>query len=620
MRNLLSPTDRERLLALLQRRLARAVTLGDPGEGASLTALAESEDAPFCDARTNARAADFLAQPEIRDADPALADAVLDFVMGMAEAPVPCRRLALGGLEIRRADPRGFEILTPFHRFAGDLGAGVVLQWLRGPVGGQAGGLPGTALPPVVHSGNLVQFHIGRHRSGVDAEDGIDRFGLEQQGEEVLLWHETPADGKAGLLRGRPVAAGRLRYEYRLRGDSPLLRLTVRFTASHALTQLRLTTALDALGATGPGFAEATLHVAEGWRPFAPPTEPTLLVLAEEPPVAHVALGQAGWPEGGPTLHLRPVAPMRVKDVKVVAEDPGALHWLVLRHGPADLPAGGSCEVQEVRLLAAGIGAEAAAQAMLSPGLAGMDLEPFAPSGAALLAVADQLLLDSAGAYRAPLGPARRAVLAGFFDRHLAALLAGTPEVEDLALALAAVEARLRDGAAVQPVLEDLAARLLALQGDLGGFGKAGLPGHAAALLALARVARRLPGGPPLQAIARGLRALQPGEADLTVAGAGSTEAGRHAEGLGLAARALGALLLAVEEAALPLTPAETEALTTLHRQALALLRPLVQPYEGMLEVRAASRGGGATPAAQAAVALALMAPDALVLRLPIPG
>ena len=610
MRNLLSATDQERLFALLRQRLARAVTV----EGVGLIALAESEEAPLCDVVANARAVEFLIQPAIRDGDSAFADGVLDFVIAMAEAPLPCRRLALGGLEIRRNDPRGFEILTPFHRFAGDLGTGVVLQWLRG----NSAGRPGTALAPLAHTGNIVQFHIGRHRSSVDAEDGIDRFGLEQQGDQVLLWHETPATGLAGLLRGRPVPAGRLRYEYRITGASPLMRLTVSFTASHALTELRLSTALDALSAEGLALAEAKVQGAGGWRPLAPPSEPALTIWAEAPPVAHVALGQAGWPEGAPTVHLRPTAPGTVKDVKAVAEEAGALHWLVLRHGPADLAAGEAFSVSEDRLLAAGTSAEAAAQAMLAPGLDGTDLEPLSPSGAALLAVASQLLLDSARAYRAPLAPERRAVLADFFDRHLAALLAGTPAVEDLALALAAVETRLRDGAALQATLEALAARLGAAQGGLGGFGAQGLPAHAAAILALARVARRLPDGPPLHPLGRAIRAIQPQDFAMAVAGAGATDPGRHAEGLGMLARALGAVLLAVEDASLPLGAEEAEAVQLLHRQAIGLLRPLVQPYEGMLEVRASMRGGGATPGSQAAVALGLMAPESLTMRLPI--
>jgi len=617
MRNLLNPTDRDRLVALLRDRLARPVIL----DGREILALAESEDVPLCAFDSNASAAGLLLQPEIRDGMLDFADGVLDFVMAMADAPVPCRSLALGGLEVRRDDPRSFEILTPFHRFAGDLGAGTVMQWLRS----SAGGLPGTALAPLRHTGNMVQFHIGRHRAGVDAEDAIDAFGLERQDDTVLLWHETAAPCLAGWLRARPVMAGRLRYEYLISGRSPLLRVTVRFTAAQAVKQLRLTTALDVLGADALSLAQAQVQGADGWHRFGPPVAPGSVELAAAPPVAQVSLGQANLPARGPTLHLRPAKPTGVKDVKAVAIQGGALHWLVLRHGPVKLAAGASFTVEEDRLFAPGLRPEAAAQAMLTPGpegrgLEGLDMEPLTPSGAALLAVASQLLLDSAQAYRVPLGEDRRATLTAWFDRHLAGLMEGMPEVEAMALALAAVEYRMRDGAALHTSFEILAVRLLDAQGNLGGFGKAGLPAHAAAILALAIAARRLPGGAPIRPMARALRALKTLDTDIAVAGADTTEAGRHAEALGLLARALGAVLLAVEDTSLPLDTEDAAMTRTLHRQTIGLMRPLVQPHEGMLEVHASALGGGATPGSQAAVTLGLMAPEALTMRLPIPS
>ena len=49
--------------------------------------------------------------------------------------------------------------------------------------------------------------------------------------------------GTAGLFRARPVEAGTLRYEYEIRAASPLLRLSVTFTAApgQRLRRLRLT-------------------------------------------------------------------------------------------------------------------------------------------------------------------------------------------------------------------------------------------------------------------------------------------------------------------------------------------------------------------------------------------
>jgi hypothetical protein len=614
MRNLLHPNDRDRLLAFLSGRLAREVTLA----GQRHAALAEGEGAEasqLCDLGGNARAAEWLAQPDIRDQQPGLADGVLDFVMAMADAPMPCGRAVLGGLEILREDPRAFEVLTPFHRFAGDLSAGLVLQWLRPRIGT----LPGTALPPVIHSGNMVELRIGRHRSCIDAEDGITAFGLVRQGEGVMLWHEAPVTAKAGLLRARAVPAGTLRYEYAIAADSPVLRLTVSFRAARGVARLRLTTAADALGAMGLDLAVARLHQGGAWADQPAPAGKGLATWAEAAPVAHLALGREGWPATGPTLHLRPGAPAAVASVKAVAERAGALHWLLLRHAVPDLAAGATATVREDRLLAPGTTADAAAQAMVANGMEGLDRVPSAPSGAALAAVAAQLLLASAGAYRVPPPPDRLAALAAWFDRRLPALVAARPPVEEVALALLAAEQRLRAGpsAVARRGMAELAARLLAAQRPAGGFGEAGLPAHAAAMLALARGATQLPAAAPLL---RALQALQPGEVGVTVAGEAPGDPAREAEGLGLLLRALGALHLAAEDGAVALPAEAQERVQALHRQVLGLIRPLVRPREGMLEVAAFDPGGSATPASQAAVALGLMAPETLTMRVPVPA
>lgn len=513
MRNLLHAADRDRLIAHLRGTLLREVAVG----GRRLMALAESEGASgsgFCAMPANALAAELLAQPEIRDADPAFSDGVLDFVMAMADAPLPCRRAALGGIELLRDDPRDFEILTPFHRFSGDLSAGVVRQQLRGDAGA-----------PLLHTGNLAEFRIGRYRNGVDVEDSIRDCAIARRSGSLVLSHESRIIGKAGWLRPRHVEAGTLRYEYEITAGSPLLRLTVTFTAAAGqhLSRLRLSTALDQLGNGGLEMAEGRVAVAEtGWRDFAAPQTAGLSLWAEATPVPHVAIGLAGWPAGAATLHIRPQAPAQVMSVKAVAARPAALHWLILRHGPANLAPGATLVVREDRLLAAGTRAAAAARVMGFAGdaVAGLDLDPLPPQGAALNAVATQLLFAARKSYRAALAAERQVALEGWFDRHMAALMAGDPGVADLAWAILAAETRQRAGAAA-PV-EALLPRLLALQNEAGAFG-GDLAGHAAALLALARV---LAMGAPQDAllplagpIGRALAVVQPGKLELREVG-----------------------------------------------------------------------------------------------------
>lgn len=637
MRNLLHAADRDRLIAHLRGTLLREVTVG----GRRLMALAEgggpeagAQGGSFCAMPGNALAAELLAQPEIRDADVAFADGVLDFVMAMADAPLPCRRAAVGGIELLRDDPRDFEILTPFHHFTGDLSAGLVRQQLRGDAGG-----------PVLHTGNLAEFRLGRYRNGVDVEDTIHDCAIVRRSGSVVLSHESRITGKAGWLRPRQVQAGTLRYEYEITPGSPLLRLTVTFTAAagQRLSRLRVSSAVDQLGMAE--MAEGRLAAApEGnaaWLDFAVPQAAGLALWAEGTKVPHVAIGLAGWPAGAPTLHLRPQAPERVMSVKAIAARPAALHWLILRHGPVTLAPGAAMVVREDRLLAAGTSAEDAARMMTAAGdsvagdsVAGLDLDPLAPNGAALNAVATQLLHAARQSYRVALPAERLAALENWFDRQMAALLAGSPallagspDVLDLAGATLAAEARLRAGAEAPVAL--LVPRLLALQGQDGAF-PGGLASHATALLAMARVLAQ--GDPLLLAgpIGRALAAVRPGPVEWREAGrmvvveglalpSGTAGPLRgHAEALGLMARAAGTVALVAAQRPDVLPEEVAAQARALHLQAVALLRTLIRPRGATLEVAPSPLGGPTHPAAQAAAVLALIAPDATILQLPV--
>jgi hypothetical protein len=621
--------DRDRLVSHLRGTLLREVRVGDQ----RLLALAEAPgQGGLFGAAANAQAAELLAQPEIRNADPAFADGVLDFVMAMVDQPLPCRHAVAGSIQVLRDDPRDFEILTPFHRFSGDLSAGLVRQQLLG-----------NADALLLHSGNLVEFRLDRHRNGVDAEDTISHFALRRTAEGVTLMHESRITGTAGLLRARQVEAGTLRYEYEIRTGSPLLRVTVGFTAAprRRISRLRVTTAVDQLGTTGLDMAEGLVGKGQGdqpgWRDFGAPKLPGLSVWADATPVPHLVVGRAGWPQGAAMLHIRPVNAAGVLSVKAVAAQPGALHWLILRHGAVDLPAGGSFVVQEHRLLTAGGTAVSGAAGMAAAlragsGMLGLDLDGMPPSGAALNAVATQLLMATHGTYLPSLGSDRIATLTAWFERHMAALQAGEPGIADLALATLAAEARHRAGAGDAP-LGILLQRLLARQDTAGTFEEEGQvasdpAAHALAILAMARslpyFEPALLAGP----MARALSAVRPGPVQmldgarstpvdgLSAPGAAPMPLQDHARALGLLLRAAAAVGLVAEgfPGVLP-EEAVTQA-QFLHREALALIRPLVRPREAALEVLPSPLGGEANPAGQAAVALGLMAPEAAILRL----
>jgi hypothetical protein len=622
MRNLLHATDRDRLAAWFRGPIDRVVTLG----GRPVAALAEgAAGGSYCVAAANARAAELLAMPDIHDAAPGLAEAAIDFAMAMEDAPAPARRLGNHGLVVQRDEARDLVVLTPFHVFTGDLSAGLLHQRPRGPLAG---------LVAVTHSGNLVEFQLGRRRHCEDVENAITDCGLRQDGDEIVLWHESRVMGRAGWLRPRPVEAGRLRYDYAISANSPVMRVTVTFTATVALRRVRVTTGAD--GLSDSGFAEVSAHATGAWRDFAPPAAAGTAAISPTGPIGHVAVATDGWWPDGPALHLRPADPAGVMHASATALKPGQLHWLLLRHGPMDLPPGGSLVVREDRLLSIGLTGPEAAQAMMpGVGTEGLDRHPLPPQGATLNAIGTHLLFAAADAYRTPVTPERQAALAAWFDARLARLQAGDPGLEDLAQAALGVEARLR--AEARPghaaALGDLAGRLLALQGEDGAFrerdGRIASPAaHAQALLALARALPQLDPQRLAPAIQAAVAAVWPATVEL-VAGPRLVSAEglrvgdairqselRYGEGVALMARAAGAVVLAAAASPGVLAEATIGQAEELHHQAIALLRPLVRLQGGVLEVMPSPFGGDPEPTTQAAAMLGLMAPDAVILGL----
>ncbi|WP_270939265.1 hypothetical protein, partial [Falsiroseomonas oryzae] len=278
MRNLLQDVDRDRLVAPLAGLAAEVTVAGAPHR-----ALAEAEGSAFFPAEANARAVELLLLPGVREANQALSDAVLDFVMAMAEQAPASRRAVAGLLDLRSEDPHAFEVITPFHRLTGDLSRGEIRQEPRG--------LGRLALR---HTGNLVEFVAGRHRTCADVEDAITGCAVERRGAAMVLRFAAAIRGQAGFFAPREVEAGTLETEYEVRPDTPVLRVTTRFTAARRLSRVRVTTALDALEEEGLGATAARLLEGSAWRDVAPPAAPGALRWVAGEPVGHVAIGRAG--------------------------------------------------------------------------------------------------------------------------------------------------------------------------------------------------------------------------------------------------------------------------------------------------------------------------------------
>jgi hypothetical protein len=587
MRNLLQDADRDRLVAPLAL-MATEVALA----GQSFRALPEAEGSAFFPVAATAPAAELLLLPGLREVHAPLCDALLDAVMALA----PGGMCAVGGTaELLRDDPADLLVQTPYHRFTGDLRAGVLRQ--EPPGGGR---------PALRHTGNLVEFRIGRRAACVDVEDNITEASVVREDGRIVLTHAGTIRGRAGFFTAREVEAGRIAYRHEIDPLSPVLRVEIRFTATRALSRLRVTTALDAVAEDGPGGTAARLMEAGAWRDAAPPAAPGAERWARGMPVAHLAVGTAGWPDGAPAVHIRPHDAARVLSVTAQANRGGELHWLILRHGPVDLAAGQTLVVREDRLLTPGQVETVAAmmEAGLPPGLVP---DPRPDPGAGLRAVAAALLFDAGGAWAEPLPAPRRATLLAFAEDQLA-LLSARGGVAELASALLGADSLRRARRPGEDALPALALRLArALEAEPADLGA-----RALGILALARAAtwtdaaaaaRALPG------LLDGIGASAPGTAPALMLEGARVDPLVEAEGVARMARAAGAVVLAADAGA-PMAPLAVAKARELHRIAVTLLRPLVRPRDGRLEVHGPQ---GLAPGLQALLTLGFMAPERLV-------
>ncbi|QDJ10845.1 Hypothetical protein HVPorG_02567 [Roseomonas mucosa] len=672
MRRFQPQAECNRLLHFLRQRMIRDVTLDGvvrpsltpslalvsgpvPPAGGTPRPPAQSPPAAAGSVWTvdHARVLEALAHPALRAAAPELARGLRDTVLALGEDGMASRRRLPPMLEIRSDDPRAFEVVTGTSRFTGDLSRGLVIESLCDSDAPDA--------EAARHTGNLVEFRLGRRVHCLDVEDSIADCGLRRTEDGVVLFHESRlavpgGPGLRGLLRrGQPRPVGTLRYEYALRAGEPVLRLTVTLRAESGLQlrAVRVTTAWDELslspmrrGVIGGRDGALSRHAL-------PATGGASLRL-HVGPLDHLAVtghGGAAGAGGAHALHARPRVPGTVASVTAHTDGAGRLHWLLVRHGIASLAGGESFVVREDRLQLTGT-AEGVAQAAraMAPGaaLAGRDPSPPEEPAAALLAVAATLLL-------APpeTGVEEREALLSWCHAHLAPLLEQAPGLPtrslcDLVLALDSL-ARLPGGEARRDLLREPVRALLARQaeGEEGIFAEgAGQEGealsmvsHAAGLLALARLALLDPSWPGLgDALARGVAALRLGAMDLpgratpleTILirrrcsdGPWQRSGVVSAEECGLLLRALAALSLVAEEGRLELSEALRERAGVMIGQAQRVLRGLLWDHgpdglEARVSALGNSRAGLGHGRSQAALLLALLPPEPeIALRQP---
>lgn len=617
MPDMLRPPERDRLISYLERQLSRPVQLGGSEAVALRETAARLPTADWCWTAQSAALLEVLALPGVRPRWAGLAERLGGFLAAMGETGVLLDRTAAPGCVIDSIDPRDFRVLTGTHEYTGDLSRGLVRQEALGRPGGRE----------VHHTGHLVEFRLGTQSHCLDVEDTVIRFGLVPQPEGAMLFHESELRVPAGLLK-RPRLVGTLRYEYTIRAADPRLglRVTLRAAPGATLRELRLTTAVDEMA--GGAWPIGPLTLVAGGKPR------LLSVLlpeeGEEPANLHsgaadsLHLVEEAPPGTAAGLHIGFRTPERLRTIKLSGKHDRP-HWLLTRYQLAQLTPGESLTVEEERLMTAGTlaGAERDYAALLADPtpLAGRDPGFTGDAGAALNAVA---LLLARG--EAPAGTDWR----GWYDRHLGAFFtamagSGTPGalrparvgLRPLAFALLSLDVLPTPTAAQQAWGQAGLEALLAAQDEDGAFREPDdalwLDCHAAALLALARLAARRPEERLMAALRRGLGALSLGpalEGDQTHPRLGEAEDGRWTFKVALLMRAMHAL----ELAGIGLDPAEEAARQDLFDTCFRLLRGRVRSLDGDLEVLTAADATEGNAATQAPTLLALLSPDEVAL------
>jgi SAM-dependent methyltransferase len=300
---------------------------------------------------TSGRIPDDASAPRIPAVAPAATQAVtpaesmMDAALAVSPAGLLHARATAPSLRLESRDPRRFIVTTAWHEFSGDLSQGLVLQALRG-----ADGAPGS---PICHSGNMLECrHRGRALS-LDVEANIVDFGIRRLPGRVVLFHESRFHRPEGLT-GRPRPFARLRYEYAISADNPVLQLTVTLTAEpgRRLVAPRITTALDALSPEG---ARTAIRRLIAWGPAgkaaSQPAGQAGAVTLHEGPARHLMLPEEPRFGGAAqACHLRLGDGHLLANVKGTPQADGMLHWMVLRYACPTLPRGGSVTIREERL------------------------------------------------------------------------------------------------------------------------------------------------------------------------------------------------------------------------------------------------------------------------------
>lgn len=366
----------------------------------------------------NAKVLELLSLPTLWRQFPEETAAILRFLRGMCDGPFIFRRIGKPRLEQVAGDDRAGTYLHALMHVGTDLPAGRVMLGIRFHDGRTARGLHLT--------GNYVGFRHGDRHVTLDVEEAITEVASRLEDGRLVATHAGDLHFEA---EGRQLRLGRVTYTYRVDSRSMLVQVeaALELDPGIAVSDVTLTIGHDNLshgennvhygriGVLGPDGA-ARWHLAG---------EPGAAVVPAEG-ASYYAFGQEEMHGFALGIHSRPHDPARLRELRVVQNDPGRLHWVVAAYDfPGSHPGGARLAVAEDKLLTAGgFHAEAAAYERLMREAAAAppeawprDLSISYDYGVEINAFAKCYAVLAAG--EAPAPPGLAAELKGLADRYL---------------------------------------------------------------------------------------------------------------------------------------------------------------------------------------------------------
>jgi len=404
------------MVNFIVENLAKAI---DPTQDDPVIAVAETaerfNDTAWFWVDDTGKTAELFAVPTVRDAHPALADAMLDYVLRLSPDRLIHRRAAVPELRLVSADPEKFHAYNSFFILTGDLTRGVICPSIR----------YNDERTRVVaqYSGNLIRFEYRRRRQAIDIEDSIKSWSIAEHPDRIVFSHTS-------VIRGRPLTGNAIHvcdvtYQYTLWRARPSVEVsvTVQVVPGVTLDNVQITTAFDQIS-PACGFAAAVVTLGDEVQSYlAPEQEKVALNVG---PADYLCLYEStcipGFANG---LHAHFKNSSMLDEIIAEGTRPGKYHWVYARYGLGKLQDGESRSIVEDRLLTGGgyyNKPHIYRQLMIAAETGNGEIDPSVSYdiGAELNAVAVTLLFAKRGLYQvSPPSVERLQSLKIWYDRHL---------------------------------------------------------------------------------------------------------------------------------------------------------------------------------------------------------